>query len=417
FELIEGLKKAKSPEAIIKVVSYFIDHEKDLHDLFIGTQDVAFLAENASMAYSKDHSILDLAVNFSLSLLDNHLNEEAGQFIRFFANTNTRFLAFQKVLVEASHYKEDILVALADDQCLEHKIEQYEKKNISEDDIWRFIHSLRGKNKDLFIKFYDHINNKFDNKFHLPPERNYEKERNERSQRDFDLLFNKQEVIDEIKRIFEFENKLAFTTKELFKLRTKHWPDLYYSDLAVKILRIIAKDEKIKLENAIESISSWDWDWFCITQIYEKLVNNVEIIISIQQKDWIANWCSFVLDKVDFKNAINKTGEKTYSIRTGAICLWYFFRKFNLEYPKHVLLDMLSFDYDRQGIEYLEDYLDETEMSTRVLENLEENIIIDDVLKNHFDYCKKNYPESNDMTMGRQWKDKEGYSFSLCEFS
>ncbi len=389
FELIEGLKKVNSPEAIIKVVSYFIDHANDLHDLFAVKHDVSFLAENTSKAYLKDPSILDLAVNFSLSMLDNYLNKEAGQFIRFFEYTDTRFLAFQKTLIEKSHNKEDLLAALADDQCLEYIIEQYEIENFPEDDIWRFIQTLRWKNKDLFVKFYENINEKFDNKFILPPDRDFEKEGKERNQRDFDLLFNKQGVIDEIKRIFDFEDKQAFTTKELSKLRTKHWPDLYYSDLAVEILRIIVKDEEIALENAIEIINSWDWDWFCISKIYKKLINNEEIKLSQEQQRWIEEWCYSNVHGVDFKHAITKTDEKRYSFLTSAIYLWYFFKRFNLEYPKHILFDMLSFEYDRQGIEYLEDYLDETEMSSRILENLEENIIIDDVLKNHIDYCKR----------------------------
>ena len=67
----------------------------------------------------------------------------------------------------------------------------------------------------------------------------------------------------------------------------------------------------------------------------------------------------------------------------------YFFRKFGLKYPKNVLLDMLSFDHNRSGIEYLENYLDESEMTYRILKNLSEGIFIDDVLKNHIDYCKR----------------------------
>ena len=38
-------------------------------------------------------------------------------------------------------------------------------------------------------------------------------------------------------------------------------------------------------------------------KIYEKLVYNEEKIIPIEQKDWITNWCSSILDKVDFKTA------------------------------------------------------------------------------------------------------------------
>jgi len=335
-------------------------------------------------------------------MLDNYRNEEADQFIGFYEKTETRFLAFEKAMGKESHHKEDFMASLVDDQCLEYMIQQYERENISEDDIWRFIHSLRWKNKNLFKQFYEDVNKKFDNKFIMPPERNFEKERKERSQRDFELLFNKQGVIDEINRIFKIEKQAAFSKKELFKLRTKHWPDLYYSDLAVEILRIIGKDDKITLENAIESISRWDWDWFCISKIYEKIVNDKDIRVSPEQKGWVQEWCYSKIDEVDFKNAITKTADRSYSIRWNAIYLFYFLRKFNLGYPKYILLDMLSFDYDGQGIEYLEDFLDEAEMSSRILINLEEGIIIDDVLKNHIDYCKR-------------YGIKEGLKFALKE--
>ena len=54
---------------------------------------------------------------------------------------------------------------------------------------------------------------------------------------------------------------------------------------------------------------------------------------------------------------------------------------------------MLSFDWvegaERLGIQYLEDRLDETDMATRILENIEEGIKNNNVLINHIDYCKR----------------------------
>ena len=130
-------------------------------------------------------------------------------------------------------------------------------------------------------------------------------------------------------------------------------------------------------------------DWFCISKIYEKLFNSEEIRVSPEQQGWIQDWCYSKIDEVDFKQAITKTADRSYSIGWNAIYLFYFFRRFNLGYPKDILLDMLSFDFEGQGIEYLEDFLDEAEMSSRILVNLEEGIIIDDVLKNHLNYCKR----------------------------
>ena len=402
FELKQGLEKTQSPDAIKKIMKYFMANERDLHDVFMGDHDIIFIAENASKAYLKDNTLLYDAINFSLFMLDNHLNNEAGQFIRFFDNTETRFQAFQKILGKKSHYKETLLADLANQQCLEYIVGQYEASGVDDDDIRHLLQSLRWKNKDLFLRFYNLINEKFDNKFTLPPERDYEKERKERSQRDFDLLFNKKGVIDEIKRIFEVEKRQAFTTEELFELRTNHWPDLYHSDLAAQILRIIAGDEKVTFEKADEAIDKWDWSWFCVSRIYEKLINNEEIHITKEQKDGVANWCDSKLDEVDFRHAITKTGGTSYSIRWNAIYIWYFFRRFDLEYPKHILLDMLSFDQDGHGIEYLAEYLDESEMSSRILDNLGKGIVVDDVLKNHIDYCKR-------------YRIKEGLDFALKE--
>jgi len=138
-----------------------------------------------------------------------------------------------------------------------------------------------------------------------------------------------------------------------------------------------------------EVINNWDWDWFCISEIYDNIQMREELELSQEHKDWIAQWCYSKLSKVNFKIAIQKTGERSFSIRWDAIFLWYFFKKFNLQYPKNILLDMLSFDYERNGIEYLEKNLDESEMTSRIMDNLDEGIIIDDILQNHIEYCKR----------------------------
>ena len=135
--------------------------------------------------------------------------------------------------------------------------------------------------------------------------------------------------------------------------------------------------------------NNWDWNWFRINEIYEKMQMNEELELSQDQQKWIAEWCYSNLDKVDFKTAIQKTAERSFSIRWNAIYISYFFQKFNLEYPEHILLDMLSFDYDRGGIEYLESHIEETDMTSRILDNIKEGIIVDDVLKNHIEYCKR----------------------------
>jgi hypothetical protein len=386
IELVEGLKKAASKVSVSKVLNYFIANNHDIHDLFIGDHDIAFLATNAAKAYEEDHEILDLVLTFTLQLLENH-SDEAKQFEIFFEQTDARFVSFKKVIEKDSHCREELLSDLADNQCLEYYIEQYEQDRISDKDMWSMIHSLRWRNKDIFDQFYKSINEKYAGKFKIVPQPDWDKIRKERSQKDFDLLFNKDRFIKEIEMIFEQEHKESFTQDELLKLRPDDWPQERYSVLVTDTLRRISEKSSITAKQAYEKINKYDWEWFTITNIYDKIKDNKQLIITDEQKKYISEWCFSNLSKVDFKKAITKTDAASYSIRWNAIFLWYFYQRFDLKFPKATLLDMLSFDYQRKGIEYLENSLSIKDISERILKNLENGIEINDVLRNHIEYC------------------------------
>jgi len=388
IELIEGLKKAASKVSIRKVLNYFIANSSDIHDVFIGNHDITFLATNAAKVYKEDHKILDLVLAFILCLLENYI-KEVKQFEIFFEQTDSRFISFKKVMEKESPCKQEFLADLADNQCLEYYMEQYEKYKISEEDMWRLINTLRWRNKDIFDPFYESLNNKYVGKFIIAPQPNWEQIRKERTQKDFDLLFNKDNFKKEIESIFEQKSKTSFTSDELLKLRTNDWPSERYSVLVLNTLRQIAGSSSITAKEAFEKISKYDWQWFTITKVYEILRNNDQLVITAEQKKYISEWCYSNLSKVDFRNAITKTGTNSYSIRYDAIFVWYFYQRLELQFPRDTLLDMLSFDCERKGIEYLENSLPIKDISERILKNLENGIEINDVLRNHIEYCAK----------------------------
>ena len=175
---------------------------------------------------------------------------------------------------------------------------------------------------------------------------------------------------------------------------THRWDNPYFSDLVIHTLHRIAKKQTLSLEITTKIVDSWNWDWFCISKMYEYFNNDVELIISKDQVDWISKWCYSNLNKVDFKTAlVTQTNQKS-SASWLAIYMWYFLRKFDLKYPTFVLLDMLSFDWVEKnqmfGIKYLEQRLNKVDMTSRILQNLKKNIQNNSVLKNHIDYCRIN---------------------------
>jgi predicted NACHT family NTPase len=389
-----GLEKAKSPEAIDKILKYFIEYPNDPNDL-IFEKIAPIIAENAAEACLKKPSLFQIAVKLFETLVKNSLDKQAQQFAVFFDKTKTRQKLFCEYILRNIDERDywAILALLADEHCLEVFIQQYQKGKLGDNDVLSFRNYLAWKNSDLHFSFNDLINVATNNKFPLPQERDYEKERKDRIQRDIALLFNKFAFLADVKLIFDTESKLSFTESEILELQSSHWDNPYFSNLVIKQLRRLAKEEAVTYDNAVNAINNWDWEWFCICNIYDKLNTREDIKLTEKQKDWIAQWCYSNLTKVDFKKALETKEKGSTSASWHSIFLWYFLRKLSLNYPKEVLLDMISFDWieggQYVGIQYLETLLDKSELTIRVLQNLEKGIQNDDILKNHFDYCKR----------------------------
>lgn len=390
YELIQGLKKISTKESIVKMFEYFMDNNQDIHDLFTGDHDITFIADNTAKIYKNNRDIFDISLKFLLKLIEGFHNEEAKQFITFFEKTDTKYLAFQKILSLETYYKEELLSNLVTPQCVDYVLKKYEINEFPEEGVWRLLHILRNGNKAIFDLFYETFNKKYDDKFKLPPLPDWEKIKKEERQKEFDLLFDKNRIIDEIKLIFEMEKKQTFNNDELSKLKTDYFPEEPYSNLAIRAIRYLSRGKDVTFNDVVDEINKSDWKWFIISNIYEKLSSNFEIQVSDIQKEWIQTCCLSYEKIINFKTAITKTGDNSLSIRWNAIYLWFFYIKFEFGYSKATLLDMLSFDYQRKGIEHLEKALSKKDLSERIIDNLQEGIEISDVLKNHLEYCSRN---------------------------
>jgi len=395
WHLNKGLEKAKSAEALVKIFKYFKEHPKDLDDAFF-ENSINILAENAAIVYQTEPLLFELVLDLFNILVNTYLEKEATLFLCFFDKTNTRLKAF-RCMFEQRGDNQHYLIALAilaDMNCAEYFVQQYEEGKVNDRDVWGFQNYLGLKNRDLYLSFNDFINKKSGNKFVLPPKRDFDKERKQRMQHNIDLLFDKESFLNEVKLIFNKEKKQTFTSKELLDLQVKHAAKPYFSDVVLYTLHHIAKSQPMSLEMVTQLLESWDWDLFCVTKIYEYMSNDKDLILSKEQNDLVTNWCLLNVHKIDFKTAItNNPHSRNFSANHLAILLWFFLRRLNITYPHDVLLDMLSFDWvegnQMLGIRYLEERLSVADISFRIMDNLQKEIQNDDVLKNHIDYCRR----------------------------
>ncbi len=388
--LKEGFDKANSPESIRKIVEFFKKEPENLEKIYFD-QEIGFL-DNATQAYKEDPSILEPCLELFKALLIGH-ERQAQNFLSFFDHTDLRLQAFQKVYSERNveEYAFLILGALADMNCIEFYIKEYEEKRITDSEIWSLQNSLAFENKQLCPQFNRLIVEKFGETFALPPKKDYEKMRIQGVQRDIGLIFNKELFLEEISRIFKISKKEKLTRSELSHIELENFED-NISKLIIHLLYKIAGDKTITLEDAIEHINGLKWDYFVIDKVYEMSIRDERISLTPEQKQYVSEWCLSHVHDVDFKKAISKTDRRITTDRT-AILLWYFLRKFDLSYSVSVLLDMISFDSfdlgtEFVGIEYLERRLSLQEMKKRILENLNEGIEYDFVLENHIIFCK-----------------------------
>jgi len=166
----------------------------------------------------------------------------------------------------------------------------------------------------------------------------------------------------------------------------------YYYGPVLRLLSALYKKNRVVKK---KEIVSWfknkkNVEWFCISLIHESLPGNSEINISENQKKFIETWSFENIDGVHFKNAII-VKENGTSFNPKAIFIWNFWRKFNFNFPKNVLLDMLSFYYfeNNEPVETIDliKKLPEADVKERIIANIREGISVDQVLKNHVSYA------------------------------
>jgi len=320
-----GIEKAKSPIAIMKILKHFTENPQDLSDITF-EKSISDIANNAAEAFNNEPDVFKAAMQFFEALIDGHLDKHIKQFMVFFDKTQKRLQVFNEYLNFEGDNRErwTVLAYLTDKTCAEEFVKKYEEGDLNEDNVITFRNYLAWKNFDMYSFFNELINSRTNNRFPLPTQRDYEKERIERSQHNFNLLFDKQAFLNEIKLIYETEKKQSFTDREVMDVQHAHWDKPYFSDLAIHQLGKLAKEQSVTFKNVAEKVNTWNWDWFCIFNVYEKMGHNESIILTNEQKEWIANWCSSNLNTVNFKTALETKPNRTSSSSYVAIFLWYF---------------------------------------------------------------------------------------------
>lgn len=392
MELIAGLEKASKPEALRSIIAHITQNNSEkFHFLFEQEgKHLKKIIENLIQAYLKD-PLLYQDVMELLVFVDGKFLDGINIISKFFIETKTQSSAFKAILKKGVKQHDDLLAILANEECLDYVTQIFRTNKISHDDLQFFLHSLEFNQNSLYGDFFKALNTEFNASFEKRQHIDFQKIRKEQKQKDIELLFDKDAFIKEVELIFT-DSKLETLNHDYFselQFNYRVWPK--YAHIVVREMSRLTLKQDLSLKKALQTINSWDWERFWIENIYNKLNNNPdESALSDSQKIKVITWSRDQLQNIDFKKAIRKTGPSSVSIKNKETIIWFLFKKFELEFPENILLDMVSFDFSGDIITFLEGgLLDINQMAIRILDNMYQEDLCRAVLENHLKFCQR----------------------------
>lgn len=411
----ECVKSIKTPKGIKKIVEYISESTRFEHG-YDSEKVIEAIVTNAAGAYGKDNSVFNSFLNWFKKDIRGFRLEKTNLVLQFFNQTNTREQAFHEIWISKEDDKESnkslAIARLLNPALMQFVIDEYLNRNLTNKElegIYSYMGWVNNENRDQFEKL---IHEKTDFEIKKPEQIDYESLREEKLKVDFNLLFNQQAFKEATLGVFEKEQKNVLSFDDLFEMRKKNnrWVEIdeYYPSVALRLLRdFVNEGQFISKEKVIKWFDEdTNEEWCRISLIYNYLTNHKELETNSEQKKWIEQWCTENVSKVNFKEAIQVYEDGRITFKNIAMYTWYLSKRFNIDHPKIVLLDMLSFDFfeghDWVGIEYIVSKLEHKDIEVRMFENIKEGIVDSSVLKNHIKYLA-------------QYKVKESYPFILNE--
>lgn len=415
----EILLKSTEPE-FVKIVFELIITDKSLlkdesnKKVTFDKDFVSLLIKNATKAYFKDKSIFSLIISFIERLKYRYTMYKYVEIVNpFFTETKTSAKAFnhfykncRTAKSENIWYQVEKMTLFATKLNMKRVFSDYEKGVISKDIILSCRNNLQGEvKKEMHDWFYDYINAKSENAFLYdePKHFDWDKHRTKQYLRNQEMLIDKSIFLKEVKKIFTISKKTKLTKEELWDYRKKYIEDedKLNNTLVLPLLREWAEHRSfIDFQTIYKTYSVEDkWQHYVINEIV-RMLSNDKIEIREQLKQFAIKFVEKRFKTIDLKNSITETSEGSFTYTYYSQWLNLFCKKWDLDLPENILLDLLYTDYysinDYADEKYekrpanfiIEKINDKSLLKTRVLANLRGGRLGKRVLGTHLYMCK-----------------------------
>ena len=223
-------------------------------------------------------------------------------------------------------------------------------------------------------------------------------------QKNFNILFNKVELIEEFEKIFK-KREFKITREKYYEINHEWYAKNGHGNIIDTSLEILSKliysfDRPVSFNDVLKQINDEDCIIKEIKSDLEKNKNNTnKIKISKSQKDFIKNWVERKIEVINFSNIVTYDSDSfsTLNDYNKWVNVIYFSIELTIEIPKDFLLNSLIIPdiTNSNNKEKLFNYLKETindlnSFNSKIQENLKQNNISFMVLDNHINYALEN---------------------------
>ena len=373
FHLNRALQMINNPDPLKKLLTLFTEEKTRSMYLSDYKEIITSLIENSIQVYKKDKTIYPYVRDFFLVSRHLYTHDLPKLIIPFFDTTQTSWDTFIFIWrnKEISDYeKRELIEIIVSKNIFQHFLAMYEKEEFNNDDaalMHQILFFKDGTNPE-FITYRKELEvaakEKFDYILEVPKYPDWNEINKKRNQIAFDLLFNKETLLEEVERIFTKTNKKILGQRDLFDFRSSQFDQLedIFPLSALDLLREFTyRDNQVNSQMISEFIHDKDrFKSYQINEIYEFLnrANKTYLDISVPQLEFIIDWCM-------------NNGSDTK-------ILWYFIHRFNIQLSEERILNLTSYynfsnevKLEEPGtIEQLEHFISKKKLKDRVIDNL-----------------------------------------------
>lgn len=397
WQLREGLSKMKSKPALKKIFSNLNNREDRRRINRYDNKDVIeSILKNAFENYNDDDSLYDDIYDVFVSAGAEYEREYALQISVFFERSNTRWKTFLKIWNDDTIKDYDkwfLLELLMDKEILGLFIKGYGNRDFTNQNVEEIYEVLirnfapSDKNFELVELLENDIKLLSGPVLQRPQYIDWTEVNKRKAQESFNLLFNKEDLLIEIKRIFTEIGKDELERNDLWKVRGENYlkTNDYFISSALELVRDFTSNERsINYYEIAKWMTNEDvFEKYKIDEIYQVIHGNKNewVQISTEQLEFITTWCLKISNTTSIEKAI-VSKNNGISINNEINKLWFFINELNIILPTIKILEFtLFYDFERQGdldksvtIKKIENFVDKQSIAIKVCDNLSKSI-------------------------------------------